>query len=230
MDTGLSPPRSCARGKRKKVAQASKQKRPKVCSTDPALHHCDIRGKGFKRLSRFREHLRIHTGERPHQYKRCAKTFARCADFTKHCLVRLAPHPHHCGACRKRFELASSAEAPFTCHLCPRSFQRPTCLVMHLRVHAQEEPFACAPALALQVGGLGHGARGPPPLQPMPQGPHAPLLLRAAPAPLAARACPLPSNHRSSLRRPPWALHPAGSSERRAGRTQQASAGSPASP
>ncbi|XP_015266710.1 PREDICTED: zinc finger protein 792-like [Gekko japonicus] len=186
---------------RKKITRAPKWKCPQVSSRDPDVHHCNVCGKDIKYLASFREHQRIHTGERPYQCKRCCKTFTRCADLIKHRLVHSATRPYRCKVCGKRFKLQAdldkhgkvhSDDAPFPCHLCPKRFKRTSCLVKHLRIHTHPHTgeTLCMRALqpALQVGGLGQGARaGPhggaaPPVQPVLQNVHSSLHLPAAPA------------------------------------------------
>ncbi|CAI5799028.1 finger 79-like [Podarcis lilfordi] len=156
MDAGRTPPKTRPRKKRKKVAvRPGKPRRPQARSAaaDVDVFRCAVCEKDIKYLTNFREHQRIHTGERPYQCKRCAKTFTRCADLIKHRLVHSAKRPFRCRTCGKRFKLRAdldkhgkvhSDEAPFPCHLCPKRFKRTSCLVKHLRIHTQEKPFACA--------------------------------------------------------------------------------------
>uniref|UniRef100_A0A8C6V963 C2H2-type domain-containing protein n=2 Tax=Elapinae TaxID=42168 RepID=A0A8C6V963_NAJNA len=153
MEPQRSPSKTRLRKRRKKAIWKPERKCPQVVVPNPELHHCDTCGKDIKHQSNFREHQRIHTGERPYQCQHCEKTFTRCADLIKHRLVHSARRPFCCRICGKCFKLQTdlgkhgkvhSDEAPFPCHLCPKHFKRTSCLVKHLRIHTQEKPFACS--------------------------------------------------------------------------------------
>ncbi|KAM6466256.1 uncharacterized protein PHA67_012148 isoform 2-T2 [Liasis olivaceus] len=110
MDPRLSPPKTRVRKRRKKAVWKAKRKCPQAVAPDPDLYHCDVCGKDIKYQSNFREHQRIHTGERPYQCKRCEKTFTRCADLIKHRLVHSAQRPFRCRICGKRFKLQADLD------------------------------------------------------------------------------------------------------------------------
>ncbi|MEE6487455.1 hypothetical protein FKM82_014908 [Ascaphus truei] len=119
---------------------------------EPELFKCDTCDKVIKHLNSFREHQRIHTGERPYKCKVCKKNFTRCADLIKHRLVHSNRRPHKCKTCGKRFKLAGDLSkhstvhsdlSPFKCESCEKSFKRTSCLIKHMRIHTEEKPFSC---------------------------------------------------------------------------------------
>ncbi|KAM4709954.1 uncharacterized protein O3C94_000013 [Discoglossus pictus] len=114
---------------------------------------CETCDKVIKHIHNFREHQRIHTGERPYKCKVCKKNFTRCADLIKHRLVHSNRRPHKCKTCGKKFKLAGDLRKhskvhsdlfPFKCESCEKCFKRTSCLIKHMRIHTEEKPFPCS--------------------------------------------------------------------------------------
>ncbi|KAM8939310.1 uncharacterized protein RCH25_052910 [Pelodytes ibericus] len=130
--------------------KAKQSRRPP--SPDQEFFKCETCEKVIKHIGNFREHQRIHTGERPYKCKTCKKNFIRCADLIKHQLVHSNRRPHKCKTCGKKFKLAGdlskhsqvhSDKFPFKCESCDKSFKRTACLIKHMRIHTEEKPFPC---------------------------------------------------------------------------------------
>ncbi|KAL8584024.1 hypothetical protein ACOMHN_022364 [Nucella lapillus] len=90
----------------------------------PALV-CGVCGQTFKWPSRYNDHLRKHSGERPYICKECGDA------FTSSSYLRIHARKH-------------SGLAPYPCVVCGEAFHQAHLLTQHRRQHAQEGAFTCA--------------------------------------------------------------------------------------
>ncbi|XP_055935763.1 gastrula zinc finger protein XlCGF57.1-like [Argiope bruennichi] len=91
------------------------------------LHICEHCTYKTPKISHYKRHLRIHTGERPFGCRICGRTFSQKANVKKH--IRI-----HTG------------ERPFVCKTCGKGFTQKPNLQRHenhMRVHTGERPFVC---------------------------------------------------------------------------------------
>nr|CAD2197854.1 unnamed protein product [Meloidogyne enterolobii] len=100
-------------------------------STSTTIHiclwqGCQRAGKEFKAKYKLKNHLRVHTGERPFECRICGKTFARSENLKIH-------HRIHTG------------EKPFPCKHpdCPKVFANSSDRKKHQHVHQQRKPYRC---------------------------------------------------------------------------------------
>lgn len=80
---------------------------------------CHVCKNKFRQLTTLRNHMKIHTDERPYKCKHCDKTFRQISTLTNHVKI-------HTG------------EKPFTCNICAKDFRQQSTLINHIKTHKGE--------------------------------------------------------------------------------------------
>jgi len=120
-DAGAAVAASYKPGQKRKKARTDLEPR--------RLHQCSWCPKRFVTTGHLKQHVRIHTGDRPFKCSWCEKAFAQCGDL-------------------KRHERIHTGEKPFSCTTCGKSFAQCGNLKKHERIHLREKMDGSASASA----------------------------------------------------------------------------------
>ena len=112
---------------------------------------CDTCGKSFKFKSYLVQHIKTHSGVKPHQCNICEKRFNRKNNLVRHLRVHSSETPYKCEMCRKTFAHYDSLMShmrthntdkhPYKSEMCEITFARNDNLLLHLRCHSDENPY-----------------------------------------------------------------------------------------
>lgn len=112
---------------------------------------CLICGRHLANPGSLRNHMRLHTGERPYTCSFCPKSFRQQGNLRGHLRLHTGERPYRCHFCGDAFpqrpelrrHLISHTGEAHLCTVCGKALRDPHTLRAHERLHTGERPFHC---------------------------------------------------------------------------------------
>ena len=115
-------------------------------------HVCKVCDKECRVPSELKDHMRVHSGERPYMCIICDMLFSRKSSLALHMCIHTGDKPYPCKVCDKCFSQSSdltkhmrihTGDKPYQCKVCDKCFTRLSHLTVHMRIHTGDKPYQC---------------------------------------------------------------------------------------
>ncbi|XP_069384188.1 zinc finger protein 408 isoform X2 [Paralichthys olivaceus] len=123
------------------------------CSRMTYTQHpkCTLCPKLLANFGSLRNHMKLHTGERPHICQHCGKSFSQKGNLECHLRIHSGEKPYPCAECNQSFSQKPELRRHMICHTgggflcsyCGKSLRDPHSLKSHERLHTGERPHRC---------------------------------------------------------------------------------------
>lgn len=114
---------------------------------------CPVCDEEFRYRHCFTRHLKVHKGEIvPFVCHICGKAVSTKVSLREHMLLHSDERPHKCDICGKCFNKKAilithtrlhTGEKPFVCTICSKSFRQKPALNVHMKYHTRENMHEC---------------------------------------------------------------------------------------
>ncbi|XP_017085034.1 zinc finger protein 287 [Drosophila eugracilis] len=121
--------------------------RNKLCT-----YICDVCGNIYPTQARLTEHMKFHSGVKPHECEICGRGFVQNQQLVRHMNTHTGNRPYKCNYCPAAFADRSTKtkhhrihtkERPYECDVCSRTFTYSDNLKFHKMIHTGEKPHVC---------------------------------------------------------------------------------------
>ncbi|EDV41760.1 uncharacterized protein Dana_GF17634 [Drosophila ananassae] len=113
---------------------------------------CDVCGNMYPSQSRLTEHIKVHSGIKPHECEICGHCFAQAQQLARHMNTHTGNRPYKCSYCpaafadlstRNKHHRIHTNERPYECDVCHKTFTYTNTLKFHKMIHTGEKPHVC---------------------------------------------------------------------------------------
>ncbi|KAH8256351.1 hypothetical protein KR032_002883 [Drosophila birchii] len=113
---------------------------------------CDVCGNIYPTQARLTEHMKFHSGVKPHECEICGRGFVQNQQLVRHMNTHTGNRPYKCNYCPAAFADRSTKtkhhrihtkERPYECDVCSRTFTYSDNLKFHKMIHTGEKPHVC---------------------------------------------------------------------------------------
>ncbi|XP_054473926.1 zinc finger protein 408 [Anoplopoma fimbria] len=119
--------------------------------SQPPKVQCTVCPKLLANSGSLRNHMKLHTGEKPHVCQHCGKCFSQKGNLESHLRTHNGEKPFPCSECDQSFSqkpdlrrhMFSHTGGGFLCSYCGKSLRDPHSLKSHERLHTGERPHRC---------------------------------------------------------------------------------------